>query len=166
MSEMIEHLADAEYGAPSTWKIDAPGMEDVIVRVSIEIDHDTQVTDDEFYGTFEQTRENDYGPVRPHSFDGRARIVWRDQAYALWWQPPVDAADVDALQRDIRELLEYGYIGIVAEKCEGTDGYGRPIVRDVASLWGIEHMADDDYKQEVVRDLLSELGLLPDDDPR
>jgi hypothetical protein len=155
MSEMVDHLANAEYGAPETWKLD----DDRIVRVKVEIDQDTNVVDDEFFGQFEQTRENDYGPVRPSGFDGRARIVSRDQAFALWWQPADDVQDVDALERDVRELLEYGYLGIVAEKCEGQDGYGRPIVRDVASLWGIESMVDDAYKREVVRDLLHELGI-------
>jgi hypothetical protein len=57
----------------------------------------------------------------------------------------------------VRDLLEYGFSIVTVERCEGTDAYGRPIVRDVASLAGIEPYSDDDDLASIVSELLDEL---------
>ena len=58
-----------------------------MLRLLVEPDQDTSVTDFDCYGRFEWTRENDYGPVRPHDFTGRARILKHSWHESLWWEP-------------------------------------------------------------------------------
>ena len=61
-------------------------------------------------------------------------------------------------RRLVLDLLEYGYKGVTLELCDGTDAYGRPVVRDVASLWGIDSL-DNGYLAEVISELAGELDI-------
>lgn len=108
------------------------------------------------------TRDGEYGPIRPEWATGRAEILFSDHRQSMWWEPPTDVVVGSDLHREVRrnvrDLLEYGFSYVRVEVCEGTDAYGQPIVRDVASLSGIEPFTDDDYLRSIVRDLLDELG--------
>ena len=57
----------------------------------------------------------------------------------------------------IRDLVMFGFVGIIVELLEGTDAYGRPIVIGTESLWGIKWDVDDEYKAEVISGLCMEL---------
>lgn len=63
------------------------------------------------------------------------------------------------LRQQVRELLAFGFKVLILELCEGTDYYGKPIVVNSASIWGIEAMTDDKYIQDIVRELADELGV-------
>jgi hypothetical protein len=81
---------------------------------------------------------------------------------SYWWEPPsgdyalATEADVDKFASHVRDLVEYGFYGVVLELCDQLDVYGHPIVVDVASLWGIDSL-EDGYLASVVSDLASEL---------
>lgn len=97
---------------------------------------------------------------RPEGFDGAARKV-RTGRDAFWWQPWHGATAEearDAVPR-IVDLLAFGLSIVFVEILDGCDAYGSPIVRDVASLGGIEPFADGDYRASIVADLASELGV-------
>jgi hypothetical protein len=160
---MVAGLVDASYGAPNTVDL-GDGR---AVRLKVEIDHDTNLFDDEFYGKFAfvTNRYNDYGhDTRPAGFTGNAEIL-RGRGDPIWWEPPEglsinrQSPEWHNYRQEILELLEYGFIGLVAELLDGKDFYGKGVVRDMASLWGIEYNADDGYKREIIGDLLSELGV-------
>jgi hypothetical protein len=97
--------------------------------------------------------------VRPDDFDGNAEKLWLSSDF-VWWQPPPDVPRTSehfaAFRSQVRSLAEYGYCGVIVELLDGEDAYHRPIVREVASLWGIDSL-DNGYLREVVGDLLSEL---------
>lgn len=161
--EMLDGLTGASYGAPNTVDL-GDGR---AVRLRVEIDQDSNLFDDEFYGKFAfvTSRYNDYGhDSRPDGFTGNAEIL-RGRGDPIWWEPPSGLTvkrgtrEWSNYRQEIMELLEYGFIGLVAELLVGKDHYGKGIVRDSASLWGIESMADDDYKREIAGELLSELGV-------
>lgn len=119
--------------------------------------------DGDWFGRLEwEGRPNDYGYApRPSGMDGRARkISLRDGN--VWWQPPADVTDehLPALESDLRDILEYGYQGIIVELVENvTDSRGgdHRVVVDTASLWGIDAMADDECVASVVTDLIAEV---------
>ena len=153
--EQIGKLATACYGSSESITTD----DGTVYRLNVEIDEYTTVEDYECYGRFGWGRDNDYGSVRPDGFSGRARILTRDHHSKYWWEPHPEVPDdkLDIEQRSVRELVENGFYGLVLERCEGTDHYGKPIVRDSASLWGIEGNCDESYAREIVSDLLAEL---------
>lgn len=97
------------------------------------------------HGIFSRTKP------RPKGFNGAAEKLRIGRgADVAWWQPPPDAVRDrelrDILRRDLCDLLEYGYSGVVVERCIGRDAYGAPIVDAVQSLWGsIEPSADSAY---------------------
>lgn len=97
---------------------------------------------------------------RPSGFDGNAEKLYVG-GDAFWWQPPADVKRTgpgfDALRTTVRDLAEFGYIGVVVERLSGQDAYQRPIVVNVASLWGIEPDPDPEYLQTVVADLIAEV---------
>ena len=137
------------------------------LRLRVEPD-DRSLLDDQgpdmWCGELEWVRPNRdyvgrYMTRRPDGYNGRARILERDNGYALWWQPPTDVPDdrLDSFAATLRDLLEYGYVGIVLELLEGTDAYGRPIVTRSESLWGVEWNADRHYVDDVVSDLWAEM---------
>lgn len=138
------------------------------LALKFEPDEGTTVEDDgDWYGHIAPVRDgyNDYGTrwPRPDGFDGNAEKIWT-RSDAWWWQPPAEVKRADegfaALRAALVDLLEYGYSGIVLELRDGSDAYGRPIVRNVASLWGIEPFPDASFVREVVDGLLEEV--MPD----
>ena len=64
--------------------------------------------------------------------------------------------DGDTVMLDDGRVLRLR-IGVVLELCEGEDHCGAPIVRDSASLWGIDSL-EDGYLLTVVGELWGELN--------
>ena len=157
LTELFDELADASYGAPATAEYNG-----VTYRAKIEPDEDTSIFDDgDWYGNLAWViadRWTGHAEPRPTGFDGRARKLQTRGGDPIWWQPPADvpADSLDAMASNILEILEYGYHGLILERCEGTDHYGDPIVRDSASLWGMAG-----YEREglafVIADLFGEV---------
>lgn len=144
------------------------------LRLKVECDQDTRVTDEEFWGDFAWPgRKNDYGHYeRPVSFDGNAELLGFGRSYdRIWWQPPKgdyqpyvgnrpmrrDDPEFREMRQHVMDLLEYGYEGYVVELWHECPSCGSKHEERSASLWGIEWGADDGYKREVISDLLEEL---------
>lgn len=107
-------------------------------------------------------RHTVYAATRPDGFDGNAEKLWSRDAY--WWQPPTDAPRRDdpafgKLRALVRDVLNYGMCVVTVELLDGADAYGRPIVRDVASLGAVEPMLSSEYLAEILADLLSWLDI-------
>lgn len=144
------------------------------LRLRIEPDQDQRMPDGDWFGAIEFVKSPrrdsiaaDYGyphSARPAGFDGAAEILRCNNCDPVWWQPPEDARKDrhlrDSMRSTLVNVLEYGYCGLVLELCDGRDAYGRPIVVNMASLWGIEPFPDAGYVAEVVADLAAELDLL------
>jgi hypothetical protein len=138
------------------------------LRLRIEVDQDASINDYDSDGKVEWTRrDRDYGrTVRPDDFDGAARIIETDGDSSLWWQPPSPKMigcvwtpeQMRSEQARITELVRYGFRGVVLELLDGVDAYNRPIVKEVASLWGIDSL-ENGYLASVLYDLLAELNL-------
>jgi hypothetical protein len=159
LADVLSDGLNMTYGAPNLHKVG-----DVLYRAEMSPDMESfeNLRDyGDVWGDTGWTRDNDYGSVRPDWATGRAEILNHDHGHSLWWEPPTDVvvgtAEHKGLRRNVRDLLEYGFSVATIERCEGTDGYGRPIVRDVASLAGIEPYSDDAYLTSIVSDLLDEL---------
>lgn len=130
------------------------------LRLRIETDQDSDLNDFDCYGRTAPT--SDYPDTRPQGFDGNAEKIWLS-GDAIWWQPPTDGpargtAEFRSLRAMVRDLAEYGFHGVVLELTHGHDAYRRPIVRNVASLWGIDSL-ENGYLREVVGELAAELGI-------
>lgn len=97
---------------------------------------------------------------RPSDMDGNAEKI-SDGRNTWWWQPPADVKRADPgfvdFRNHVKDVLAYGMVGVVVELTEGHDAYGRAIVRDVASLWGIEPFPTTGYLREVISNLVAEL---------
>ena len=136
-----------------------------MLRLRIEPDQDSDLNDFDCYGRTAPTkrsRYSDYPDTRPQGFDGNAEKIWLG-GDAIWWQPPADGpargtAEFRSLRALVRDLAEYGFHGVVLELTRGVDAYHRPIVRNVASLWGIDSL-EDGYLREVAGELAAELGI-------
>ena len=136
------------------------------LRLRIEVDQDTSISDfPDCYGRIsdERIRKNDYGyDARPSDMTGNAEKLWYGNYGPWWWEPPTDVKRTDpvfkSLRDSVRELLAWGFKGVILELCEGKDHYGKLIVKNSASLWGIDSL-DNGYITEVVRELASELGV-------
>src|ERR1700680_3055523 len=143
-SEQLAELADAVYGAPGTLKLD----DGRLLRCKVEND-DMSVMDesapggDGFYGAFAWVETDRYygrDKPRPDGFTGKARKMSTSRGDSYWWEPPsgdyelATAEDVDKFAAHVRDLVEYGFYGVVVELCDGLDCYGPPIVVDGASL--------------------------------
>ena len=134
------------------------------LRVRIETDHDTEVGDYECYGRVawvETDRDTGQAKSRPEGFDGRALKLHAYGGDTFWWQPPYDMGmpddDLPRSRAQVIELVSFGFHGVIVELLDGHDAYGEPIVRDVASLWGVDDIADE-YVRSVVADLVEELA--------
>jgi hypothetical protein len=131
------------------------------LRLRIEPDDINPFDEFDTYGKIAWSgRVNDYGyEQRPAGFDGNAEriTILNDR---VWWQPPADVKRSDPHFRELRalvsDLASFGCVGVSLELLEGEDAYGRPIVRRVASLWGIDSLANG-YLAEVVSELAAEL---------
>lgn len=133
------------------------------LRVRIEPDPDYSINDYDSDGKVAVvTRDRDRccDAPRPAGFNGRARKLWTYDGYRFWWQPYEELTDAQIVAdvERIRELMTFGFHGVILELCDGVDHYGRPIVRDAASLWGIDS-TDPAYVRDVVADLVTELSL-------
>lgn len=118
---------------------------------------DTEWFDDRPYGDYVGQRRE-----RPSGFDGNAEKLHVGQGYsACWWQPPEDvprsSEHFAELRQNVKDLLEYGFQGIILEHVRDMDAYSRGIVVNVASLWGIEPFPTREYRAEVIRDLVDEV---------
>lgn len=103
--------------------------------------------------------------LRPDGFDGNAEKVWAMHDN-YWWQPPADGPrrgtdEFRKLRQLVCDLIAFGGQVVTVELLRGTDAYGRSIVRDVASLGGIDSLADG-YLAEVVSDLIGQIDLTSD----
>lgn len=133
------------------------------LRLRIEVDQDASINDYDSDGRVEWVRgDRDWSPVRyprPDGFDGRARIIIRDNGSAMWWQPYEELTEAQIVENAPRivELVNFGFSGVLVELLDGTDAYGRPIVADVASLWGIGSL-ETGYLSEVVSELVEEIA--------
>lgn len=132
------------------------------LRVRVETDHDTTIDDFDCYGQtawVEYDRDTGSASPRPDGFDGRARKLHAYGGDAFWWQPPFDmgmADDPETVRKNadlVVDLVSFGFKGVILEMLDGEDAYGSPIVRGVASVWGV-----DDTAEEYVRDLVGELA--------
>ena len=131
-----------------------------VLRLRVEVDQNASINDYDSDGRVEWTRNNpDTGhSQRPSTFNGTARIIDRDRNSCLWWQPYEDLTTEQIREEEPRilELVTYGFKGIVLELLDGRDAYNRPIVADIASLWGVDSL-EDGYLAEILNDLVSEL---------
>ena len=134
-----------------------------MLRLRIEPDEDYSINDYDSDGKVAWGIRDDMGGQRPAGFDGSAeKLGIYDHGNAMWWQPYRDVVelkrtDPEAFRKErlrIRDLVEYGFKGIVLELCQGEDAYGRPIVVKTESVWGV-----DELYPELVGELAAELGL-------
>lgn len=100
-------------------------------------------------GRIEWTRGDDYGSRKPADFvNGRTVKLVTDDGSTLWWEVPADVpmGERRELERAIRDILDYGYVGVVVES---NDGQGE-------ALWGIAP-SDYNYQTTVANELLDQL---------
>jgi hypothetical protein len=134
------------------------------LRLVVNADQDyNPFEDSDCYGAIADATPR-YGEQRqrPEGFDGNAEVLWPPQnGCPVWWQPPKDGPKRGTPEfRDLRNLVldlaAFGGSVVTVEYLSGSDAYSRPIVRDAASLGGIDSL-DGGYLTEVVSDLLAEL---------
>jgi hypothetical protein len=141
-----------------------------VLRLRLVPDEGATINDYDSDGRVEWVRlDTDWSPPRhqrPDSFSGRARVINTDYPYVLWWDPPGPEILGDQVwtpeemrkeEVRIRDLCEYGFVGAILELCEGKDAYGKWIVRDTESLWGLEWDIDGSYLAEVCSELYAEI---------
>lgn len=136
---------------------------DYLIRCRVEPDYDSSVNDaPDCYGTIgDSRRDHDTGrEQRPEGFTGNAEKLWYGNYGPWWWEPPKDVKRSDPnfseFRDTVRELLAFGFVGVVIELCLGCDHYGHPIVIDSESLWSIDSR-DDKYIREVSGELIEEV---------
>lgn len=106
-----------------------------VLTLTVEHDPFWSIFDDgDWLGSFaavQQTRWSGYDAPRPEGFDGRARKLHVGRSHdGVWWQPPADIVDTDAInsmRREVLNLLEYGYSIVAVEWTNRVDGKGRPL---------------------------------------
>lgn len=157
LQELAQELSTCEYGAPTLAEF--AGM---TFRATWEIDYDMSIFDDgDWYGALAWVKTERWGgrdENRPDGFDGAARKLQTRGGDPVWWQPPADvpADKLNDMASTILDILEYGYRGIVVERCEGVDHYGRPIVVDATSLWGLAG-CDSEGHAFIIADMIHEV---------
>ncbi len=131
------------------------------IRLRIESDPDTSVNDYDCYGRVAWVKHRPWGEhdqPRPAGFTGRAMKLETYSGDAFWWEPCEDSPDPRAEISMMRDLITYGFHGLILELLDGTDAYGHPIVVETASLWGVDNL-DAENVRFIVADLASELSL-------
>lgn len=135
-----------------------------LLRLREEPDYDASINDNDCYGrvNMERIRTNDLGwEIRPEGFTGNAEKLWYGNDGPWWWEPYANikrgTPEFDEMRQQVREILAFGFKGLILELCEGTDYYGKPIVVNSTSVWGIEAMTDRKYIQDIVSELADEL---------
>lgn len=151
---------------------DSVEVEDgLLLRLKIEPDFETSIEDFDCYGKIAPVTGSRYGGKlgivggfddRPDGFDGGAEIIsGRDGRY--WWQPPTDipiergSDEWRKYRQSIADLIEFGFVVVAIQVCDGTDYFGNPIVVDVENLCGVDSI-DSDYVHTIVTELLHELN--------
>lgn len=134
------------------------------LRIEPDLDTDPFTDNPDFYGRIGHGAiDRDTGRERrPDGFDGAAHKLDVIDG-RVWYQPPTgDYAIAPEHYAEwlafVSELYSYGCKIVTVELLDGEDHYGRAIVRDAASLGGIDSL-DNGYVHDVVTDLVSELAL-------
>jgi hypothetical protein len=137
-----------------------------VLRLRLLPDDTSSINDYDADGSIEWTYNTDYGAVRPDHFTGRARIIDRDRGSCLWWEPPGsdiigvswDATTMRNEEHRIRELVRHGFQRVVLELCDAhPDAYGCLVVRESASVWGVEWNPLPINLATIVSELVNEL---------
>jgi hypothetical protein len=140
------------------------------LRLKVSPDYYTDLNDFDYLGRVEWSKYNKYNKTsyifdkhpRPDGFDGNAEILKKDGGSNLWWQPPQDVAresdQLRAVRKTALSVIEYGYLEYKLELLDGLDAYKRPIVIKVSVLSGIEPFIDESTKEDIMQELLWELG--------
>lgn len=145
-------------------------------------DYDCQISDFDCYGRIEFIpRHKRQHSTRPDGFDGFARKVWSHNGECFWWQPPDDLRTakrepvyvedghgvvhrhpyvftdpVGTLQRNVADLLTFGFVVVGVEVLSDCESCHRAQVIGSAYIGGVEAMADRDYTLDLVADLVAE----------
>jgi len=140
------------------------------LRLKVRPDYLTDINDFDYLGRVEWSKANSYNKTsyifdkhpRPNGFDGNAEILKKDGGSNLWWQPPQDVErgsdQFRAVKKTALSVIEYGYYVYTLELLDGVDAYQKPIVTKKAALGGLEPFLDELSKQDILQELLSELG--------
>lgn len=135
-------------------------------------DEDASINDYEGDGEVRWTRGNDYGPVRPDTFSGAARIIKTERHASLWWEPPtkeivgpegLSAEEMAATEARVRRLVEEGFLLVRLELMETvTDslGNGHSVVLADRVLGGVDEMYPD-IIGEMVSEMADEMAEAP-----
>lgn len=107
-----------------------------------------------------------YHKPRPEGFDGDALKLHTDFGGAFWWQPTLKAWGVTREEwtperrreeaARIVDLMTYGFSVVILEVLDGTDAYGRPVIREATSLGGIDSL-ENGYLRHVLSDMIAEV---------
>jgi hypothetical protein len=136
------------------------------LRLRTEPDMDTSINDYECWGEISNGQRNAYTGrnERPSHFDGAARKIYLIDG-PCWWQP-FDGflALTPEQQREaiyhVQNLASFGFVGVILELLDPEkDAYGNYVVRDYASLWGVEWDPTPEYVQSIADELLGELAI-------
>jgi hypothetical protein len=142
------------------------------LRLKVSPDYYTDLNDFDYLGRVEWSKYSSYSKTsyiydrnpRPDGFNGNAEIIDVDRGSSLWWQPPQDVArgsdQFKALRILVKNVVNYGFNVFTLELLDGKDGYGRDIVAKYSSLAGLEPFLDELSKEDILQELLSELGEL------
>jgi hypothetical protein len=136
------------------------------LRLRVESDPHTSVNDFDCYGRVAEVERgpwDGHNKPRPQGFTGRAVKLSIPNGPDYWWEPYYESETQQAYngpkeRQMMIDLLSHGFYGLIVEILNGTDAYGRPIVTNVASLWGIDSL-ETQYVREIVTDLAAELGV-------
>lgn len=131
------------------------------LRVRIESDPDYSINDYDSDGRVAWVKHGawtDHDDPRPQGFTGRARKLCTFDGERFWWEPyeGLTKEQVDTETWRIRELMTFGFHGIILELLDGEDAYGRPIVVEQASLWGIDDVSPE-FVCQIVGELVGEI---------
>lgn len=139
----------------------------VTYRLGVEPDMDYTINDFDCYGRTERYSHDwrDWRDTsRPDDMDGNAEKIDFYDGW-IWWQPPSAECGTqrgepgfDALRNTVREILRWGFESLILEQLDGdTDAYGCGVVRNYASISGVEPMASGEYLAELIAELAQEL---------
>lgn len=170
--EILDELADAEYGADASVTLD-DGRSLRARVVPDDCDAFAEINGSEAWGrvAWVQTdRCTGHDRPRPDGFDGDAMKLQTMRGDRFWWQPLLDVwgtpreqwtAEVRRQEADkIEELVTFGFKVVILELCDADrDAYGRAIVREVATLCGIDSL-ENGYLRTVLAELMDELAVV------
>lgn len=134
------------------------------LRVKIGYDPYTDINDFDFYGQVGWGDKNIWGrDQRPKGFDGNAEKIPVMHGM-IWWQPPADIKRGTTVYKDLRDLVSdlasFGFKTVTLEYGHGADAYGNLIVRDYATVGGVDDTSPE-CLADILNDLVSELTIDP-----